>query len=144
MLGPGGVTWIDTSVAAVTVSMAAGEVMPFRLALMCVAPIPVAVAEPAEPAALVTVATAAFEESQLTCEVRSCVERSEKRPVALNWVLLPFATLRVGGVTSMVINVAGVTARVVCPVTEPALADIVVDPAAGPVATPSLTVAACA
>ena len=44
--GLGGVTWIDTSVAAVTVSTAFGEVTPLRDALMLLVPTPEAVATP--------------------------------------------------------------------------------------------------
>ena len=70
-LGLGGVTWIDTSVAAVTVSVAPGEVTPLKLALMEADPTPVAAARPKDPAALLTLATLPSEEAQVTVAVRS-------------------------------------------------------------------------
>jgi hypothetical protein len=84
VLALGGVTWIDTSAASVTVSDVPAEVTPFRLALICVFPTPVAVARPADPAALVTVATAGSEDAQVTCDVRFWVDWSENTPVAVN------------------------------------------------------------
>ena len=110
MLGLGGVTWIDTSVAAVTVRFALGELTAPRLAPMVAKPTPVAAASPAEPAALLIVATAESDEDHVTCEVRSCVEWSENTPVALNCAVVPFAALGLGGVTSIDTSVAGVTA----------------------------------
>src|SRR5690242_17040758 len=74
--GLGGVTWIDTSVAAVTVSTALGEVTPLRAALMLLVPTPAAVATPLEPPALLMLATLALSEAQVTAVVRSCVELS--------------------------------------------------------------------
>ena len=109
MLGVGGVTWIYTSVAAVTVSDAAGELTPLRLAVICVEPTPFASARPAEPPALPIVATAGFEEAQVTCEVRSCFDPSEKIPVAWNWAVVPLAALGAGGVISSDSSTAGVT-----------------------------------
>ena len=70
MLGAGGVTWIDTNVAAVTVSDPAGELMPFRVAVMCTDPTPAADARPADPPPLSMVTTAGFEDTQVTCDVR--------------------------------------------------------------------------
>ena len=113
MLGLGGVTWSDASVAAVTVRLASGEVTPLRAALMCVDPTALASASPVEPAALLIVATAGSDEDHVTCEVRSCAEWSENTPVALNCAVVPFAALGLGGVTSIDASVAGVTASVV-------------------------------
>ena len=56
MLGLGGVTAIDTSVAAVTVSVAAGETTRPEEAVISVVPTPTAVAKPLEPTALLMLA----------------------------------------------------------------------------------------
>jgi hypothetical protein len=57
MLASAGVTVIDTSSTAVTVSVAAFDVMPAKLARTDVVPVERAVARPFVPAALLTVAT---------------------------------------------------------------------------------------
>ena len=76
MTGVGGVTSIEASVAALTVSAAAGAVTPPRLAVTSVEPAPAEVARPLEPAALLILATVLFVEFQVTTLVRSCVEPS--------------------------------------------------------------------
>ena len=73
-LGLGGVTWMETRVAAVTVRFTLGEATPLRWALMCTEPTPVPVARPLEPAALLIVAIDASDEVHVTCEVRFCFE----------------------------------------------------------------------
>lgn len=65
---------MDTSVAAVTVRLAMGEVTPLRRALMCTEPTPVPMARPLEPAAVLIVAIDVSDDLQVTCEVRSCFE----------------------------------------------------------------------
>jgi hypothetical protein len=70
MLGLGGVTWIPTSVAAVTASETSSDVTPLKVALMWVAPVPAAKAKPLEPDALLMVATAEFEDDQVDACVR--------------------------------------------------------------------------
>ena len=76
MPGPGGVTWIDTSVAAVTVSVELGEVTPLRVALMLLVPSAAAEASPFDPAALLMLATLPSEDAQVTADVRFCAELS--------------------------------------------------------------------
>ena len=76
ILGLGGVTWIETRVAGVTLSVAAGETTWPEDAVMLVEPTPAAVARPYEPEALLILATLPFEEAQATEAVRSCVELS--------------------------------------------------------------------
>lgn len=76
MLELGGVTWIDTSVAGVTVSVAAGETTKPEEAVTLLDPTPTAVPKPFEPAALLTVATEELDDDQVTIDVRSCVELS--------------------------------------------------------------------
>src|ERR1043165_2790943 len=97
--GLGGVTWIDTSVAAVTVSTALGEVTPLGVALMLLAPTPEAVATPLDPPALLMLATLALSDAQVTVVVRSCVELSVYTPVAVNCSVRPLAIDGLGGVT---------------------------------------------
>jgi len=75
MLGFGGVTPIDTRVAAVTVSGVEPET-PLKVAVMLVEPCADAVASPLEPAVLLMLAVAGAEEFQLTAVVRFCVEPS--------------------------------------------------------------------
>jgi len=72
MLGFGGVTPIDTKVAAVTVSGVEPE-MPLSIAVMVVEPWVLDVARPFEPLALLILAMLVAEEDQLTAEVRFCV-----------------------------------------------------------------------
>jgi hypothetical protein len=74
-----GVTPMDTSVAAVTVSVAvAAFAVAGSVAVIVIGP-PTAfeVATPFEPAVLLMVATAVFEDVQVTDDVRSCVVASE-------------------------------------------------------------------
>ena len=66
MFGVGGVTEMETSVAADTVRVIAGEVMPPRAAVMPLVPVATEVARPWLPAALLTVAAAVVAETQVT------------------------------------------------------------------------------
>ena len=77
ILGLVGVTSIDTSVAGVTVSVVLPEIVP-DIALTAVEPAATGVARPLEPAVLLTVATAAADEVQVTDAVRSCWSCSNK------------------------------------------------------------------
>jgi hypothetical protein len=78
-----GVTAMETSVAAVTVNVVEPDTEP-DVAPMVVVPTLAPVARPLLPAALLTVATFALEEAQVTDAVRSCVVASEYVPVAVN------------------------------------------------------------
>ena len=69
MEGLGGVTAMDDSVAAVTVSTSMGEVTPLRLAVMLLVPTPVLVARPPE----AMVATVVVTEFHVTVLVMFCV-----------------------------------------------------------------------
>jgi hypothetical protein len=126
-LGIAGDTSIDTSVAFVTVKTVL-PLTPLLVADTVVLPAEIVVARPFEPAALLTFATAPSDESQVTCVVRSCIESSVKRPVAVNCCVCPFATPGVAGDTSIDTSVASVTVNVVPPVTFPLVADTVVLP----------------
>ena len=97
----------------------------------------------ANPVALI-VAAVVFDELQVTKLVRSCVLLFENVPVAVN-CKVPFATTEpLLGVTAIETRVAAVTLRLVDPVVEPCLAEIVVDcPEVTPVTNPvALIVAA--
>ena len=75
MLGVTGDTSIDSSVAAVTVNVVLPVTVPL-VADTLVLPTPAVVARPFVPEVLLTVATPPFEDVQVTCVVRSCVELS--------------------------------------------------------------------
>src|SRR5687767_13988975 len=98
---------------------------------MMVLPTAAVVARPV----LLTVVIAGSDDSQVICDVRSCVDASEDRPVAANCCVKPFAMLRAVGVTSIDTSVA-VTVNVVSPVTPPLIAYTVVVPAPAAVARP--------
>ncbi len=85
MLGAGGVIAIDTRVAGVTVRVALPErvlqtLATLQVAIMVAVPVPSVLTSPL----LLTVATAGVEEVQVRSALRSCVELSEKVPVAVN------------------------------------------------------------
>ena len=77
-----GETSSETRTASVMVSIVE-LVMPERVADTVVAPTSTPVARPWLPAAFEIVATDSSEEAQVTSIVRSCVEPSEKMPVAV-------------------------------------------------------------
>src|SRR5262249_57458064 len=93
-------------------------VMPPDVALICDVPVATAVASPAA----VMVATEVVAEAQVTEPVRSCVEPSEKVPVAVNCRVCPLATLGLAGVTAIDCRTAADTVRTaaaVLPLTIP-------------------------
>ena len=126
-LGLAGVTAMETSVAAVTVSVVDPETPP-DVAVIVVVPAATGVANPSEPAALLIVATPVVDELQVTVVVRFCVVPSENVPVAVNCLVVPLATLGLVGVTAMETSVAAVTVRVVDPDMSPDVAVTVVLP----------------
>jgi hypothetical protein len=81
--GVAGVTAIDTSVAAVTVSVVLPLIAPL-VAEMTVVPSATALARPAVPAALEIVAVAVVADAHVTVAVRLCVVASLYVPVATN------------------------------------------------------------
>ena len=85
MLGIDGVTPMDTSVAAVTVSLVLPEISP-DVAVIVIegALIAFDVASPLKPGALLMVATVSSEDVQVADNVRSFVVKSENIPVAIN------------------------------------------------------------
>lgn len=121
-----GVTAIDRSVAEVTLSVTAELVTPPNDALICVVPVawPRARAFP-EP----MVATAVFEEAQVTVEETSCVVSSLKVPMAVNCCVPLGATEAVPGVTAIDFSAALVTVRGTAGLTMPVCVEL---DAAGP------------
>ena len=103
--GLAGVTAIDTSVAAVTVSTSAGEVTPLSAAVMLLVPTPAPVARPV----VVIVAVVVVAEFHVTVLVITCVELSLYVPVATNCCVAPFAIDGLTGVTAIDCSVAAVT-----------------------------------
>jgi hypothetical protein len=100
---------IDFSVAVLTVSVAGALTLLANTAVMLVVPGPTPVAKPSNGYALLTVATDGVAEAHVTLEVRFCVLRSMKVPVAVNSVVTPSGTLAVAGVTAMDVRGDGVT-----------------------------------
>ena len=132
-----GVTAIDTSVAAVTVSVVDPLTLPL-VALIVVVP---AFSALAKPVAL-TVAVVVLEDAHVAVVVRFCVVPSLYVPVAVNCCVPPAATDGFTGVTAIDTSVAAVTVSVVDPLTLPLVALIVVVPAFSALASPvALTVA---
>jgi hypothetical protein len=102
MLGFTGVTVIEESTAGVTVRVTGGiEVMLVNVARMVVVPIPMAVANPREPAALLIVATPMLDEDHVATVVKFCVLESANVPVAVNCWVVPLAILALGADTIM-------------------------------------------
>ena len=97
----------------------------------------------ARPAASI-VATSGSDDVQATEVVRSCVEASEKVPVAVNGCVAPLATVGLAGVTAIEASTGGATVSVVLPLTVPELAVMVVVPTATAVARPPAAMVAAA
>ena len=134
--GVAGVTAIDTSVAAVTVSVVLPLMAPLA-AEMTVVPAATLVASPTEPAAFEIVAVAVVADAHVAVAVRFCVVASLYVPVATNCCVVPFAIDGVAGVTAIDTSVAAVTVSIVLPLIAPLVAEMTVVPAATLVARPA-------
>ena len=128
-----GVTAIESSVAAVTFSVAL-PVMPLTVAVIVVVHGVKALANP--PGAMVAYVT--FDEAHASVEVRGWLLPSLYVPIAVNCSVRPAATDEVSGATAIDTSVGttGVTFSVAVPTTPPTVAVIVTDPVATPVANP--------
>lgn len=105
-------------------------------------PAAILVASPWLPLALLTLATALWEELHCTEVATSWVVPSLKTPVASNCAVVPIAIADVMGVTVIDTRVAGVTVKVSEPLKPAAVAVMVVCPVFTPLAMPCvLTVA---
>ena len=126
-----GVTAIDASTAAVTVSVVVPLTLP-EVAVIVVEPVASAEARPV----MQIVATATFDEVQATVPVRFWVVPSVNVPVAVNCCVRPLAMDGLPGVTAIDVTTAAVTVSVVVPLTLPEVAVIVDEPVANAVAKP--------
>jgi hypothetical protein len=129
--GFAGVTAIDCSVAAVTVS----KVEPLiddDVAVIVELPTPAPVARPDE----LIVAVVVVPDDQVTVDVRFCVVPSLKVPVAVNCCVAPLAIDGFAGVTAIDCSVAAVTFSKVEPLMDDDVAVIVEVPTPAPLASP--------
>jgi hypothetical protein len=122
---------IDVRIAELTLRLVEPLTEP-KAAVIDVEPTPVPVIRPPT----VTVATAEFDELQLTELVRLTVLPFVYVPVAVNCWLVPLVIEVFEGVTAMETKAGGFTVRVAVPVTPPDVALIVVLPVATVVARP--------
>ncbi len=137
MLGFAGVTAIDSSAAAVTVSTVE-PLIPLKVALMVDVTVDTAVARPA----LEIVATELVADAQVTWLVKFCVELSEYVPVAVNCSVSPLGRLGFAGVTAIDSSAAAVTVSTVEPLIPLKVALMVEGPVATAVARPPLVIVA--
>jgi hypothetical protein len=137
--GFAGVTAIDCSVAAVTVSKVE-PLMDDDVAVIVEVPTP---APLASPAALI-VAVEVVPELHVTVPVKFCVEPSLNVPVAVNCWVAPLVIDGFAGVTAIDCNVAAVTVRSVEPEIDDEVAVIVEVPTPTPVASPDALIVAVA
>jgi len=124
---------MEDRVPEATVRVVFPEIVP-EVAVMVVVPTVTAVVRPP----VLTVATAVFDEVQVTEMVISRVVPSENVPVAVNCWVAPTDRLGLDGVTAMDDRVAEVTVRVVFPEIVPEVAVMVVTPVVRAVARPLL------
>jgi hypothetical protein len=143
MLTVVGVTAIDCSTAAVTVSVTPALVIPPDVAVILVVP---AATPSAVPVAVpVIVAAAGFDDVHATPVVSVCVVPSLKCPVAVNASVCPAAIELVAPAIVTDCSTAAVTVSVTpALVIPPDVAVILVVPAATPVATPLALIVAVA
>jgi hypothetical protein len=140
MDGLAGVTEIDSSIGAVTVSVVEPLIDP-NVAWIVVLPCAILLASPA----LLIVATDVNTEAHVTEPLRSCVVLLEYVPVAVNCWVFPNPTDGLAGVTEIDSKVGAITVSVVEPLIDPNVAWIVVFPWAMLLARPmALTVATLA
>jgi hypothetical protein len=137
--GFAGVTAIDCSVAAVTVSTVEPLIAP-DVALIVEVPTPAPVARPA----VVIVAVAVVPELHVTAPVKFWVEPSLNVPVAVNCCVAPLAIDGFAGVTAIDCSVAAVTVRTVEPLIAPDVAVIVDVPTPAALARPAVLIVAVA
>jgi len=135
--GFAGVTAIDCSVAAVTVSTVE-PLIDDDVAVIVEVPTPAAVARPD---ALI-VAMDVVPEFHVTVLVRFCVVPSLNVPVAVNCCVVPLVIDGFAGVTAIDCNVAAVTVSTVEPLIDDDVAVIVEVPTPAPVASPVVLIVA--
>lgn len=136
LVGLIGVTAIDESALTVRVV----EPVTPSVAVMLVEPAATADARPFEPDALLTVATAVFEEVHVANGVKSWDAPPDKVPVAMNCWVVPTAIVGSTGVTA--IDVTASRVRAAEPEMAPNVAMIAAEPTAVAVARPELSMVA--
>ena len=124
-----GVTAIDDSVAAVTVTSEKSKMRPM-VAVMVAGPTARADTMPLLPPALDTEATEGADDTQVADAVRSWVESSVYVPITWNSSAVPLAIVGSMGRTSRVARVAAVTVRIDVSKMPPKVAVMVVEPCA--------------
>jgi hypothetical protein len=137
--GFAGVTAIDCSVAAVTVSTVEPLIAP-DVALIVEVPTPAPVARPA----VVIVAVEVVPELHVTVLVKFCVLPSLNVPVAVNCWVAPLVIEGFAGVTAIDCSVAAVTVSNVDPAIDDDVAVMVEVPTPAPVASPDALIVAVA
>ena len=113
--GVGGATAIETSTAPLACTIREPVTLLSRALIVA---LPVAATAVTRPEVL-TVAIPAFEEDQVTPALSVCVVPSEYVPVATSCWVVPFGKVRGDGVKLIETSAAGLTVRVVLPVTPP-------------------------
>jgi hypothetical protein len=111
-----GVTSIALSVAFVTVRLALSEIEPDE-AVMLTFPADNPLTRPCAGAVLLTLATELGEELQLTVPVTSCVEPSEKVPLAFDLIVVYLAMKALVSITLSETKTGGPTVSTVVPLT---------------------------
>ena len=135
--GFAGVTAIDCSVAAVTVSTVE-PLIDDDVAVIVEVPTPAPVASPA----VLIVAVVVVPELHATVLVRFCVVPSLNVPVAVNRWVAPLVIDGFAGVTAIDCNVAAVTVSTVDPEIDDDVAVIVEVPTPAPLARPAALIVA--
>jgi hypothetical protein len=135
--GFAGVTAIDCSVAAVTVSTVEPEIDD-NVAVIVELPTPAPLARPDG----LIVAVVVVPELHVTVPVRFCVVPSLNVPVAVNCCAAPLVIDGFAGVTAIDCSVAAVTVSTVEPLIAPDVALIVEVPTPAPVASPAALIVA--
>jgi hypothetical protein len=120
-----GVTTIDTSAAALTVTCVLPLVDP-DVAVMLALPVPSLLNNPG--VVVLIIPTPGVSELQCAMLVMSCVVPSVKLPVAVNCCVVPNGTIGIPGVTAIETTAAGFTVTVVDPLIVPIVAVTVVLP----------------
>ena len=134
-LGADGVMVMDVTAGAVTVSVAALDVMPFNEAVMVLLPMPLPVAIPL---ALITATPMSLEFQMTEPEILPEVA-SEYVPVAVNMVVVPFGIDAAAGAIVMPDRVAAVTVMAAAGEVMPLMEAVtVVFPTVTPFTTPVL------
>ena len=135
MLAEFGKTFNEVRVAFVTCKVVV-PTCPANTADIVEVPGATPVALPFVPPALLTVATEAAEEVQVTADVRSCVLPSPNVPMAVKLVEICCGTLRFVGKTDIEFNADDSTTMLTVPLTPPMEAVMVASPADCPVTEP--------